>query len=118
MHLEVSDGRLDAVEIAVWPELAANRSLKPPDSPAGYADVTLAAGTGPVPRGAALSLTTPIHAIPDQKAGTVRICFGFSRASDAGIRVADSLLLQTSRGDKLAAIWLLNVPGLAQLQHW
>jgi hypothetical protein len=112
MHLEVAKGRLEALEIAVWPDLAANRHLKPPGSPDGYANVTLEGDAGPVGTGAVLSLTTPIQAIPDKKSKTVRICFGFSRASEGAIRVADSMLLQTGKGQRLAAIWLLNVPGL------
>ena len=113
MYFEVVEGRLSALEIALWPELEAERKITPVDSGEGFSDVEFVACDRPVRAGSVVGFTTPIKAVPDNDAKTLELRFGSARAQK-GVRVADSLIVGTDSAGKLARLWLLNVPGYGQ----
>jgi hypothetical protein len=115
LHFEVRDGRLDALEIAIWPDLGPASRIALPVAD-GFADVSLAA----VPRSrgrkrkkrSLAGVTVPLRALPDREARTIQLFFGHARRQRA-VRVADNLFVGADDAGRLASIWLMNVPGLA-----
>ncbi len=115
MHFEIAGGRMTALEIALWPELAPSRSIKLPEPEDGYAEVSFVARGERARAGAVVGLTLLVQAVPDFPARTMQLRFGAGRSHRA-VRAADSLLVGTDHSGRLASLWFLNVPGFAQTQ--
>lgn len=103
--LDVADGGVAGVEVAVWPDVHKRSSLSPP-AEVEDARVTLALGAAdPLSH----EVTTSIAAESDAGARTIHFTLGPRRPTRA-VRVARDLLLDIDRQDRLAGLWLLNVP--------
>ncbi|MEX2180924.1 MAG: hypothetical protein WD771_02700 [Gemmatimonadaceae bacterium] len=107
LTLELTDGRLGAVEVAVWPEVKTVVGLAAPDgaTPSRIRIPTRSSQPGL----AAVEVDTPIRAVADQAGRTIHFRIGPRRATRA-LRVAGDLLLEVDTKSHIAGLWLLNVP--------
>lgn len=105
--LELTDGRLGAVEVAVWPDVKTVATLKAP------AKTTAARIRFPTrtsqPGLAAVEVDTALSAVADQAERTIHFRIGPQRSSKA-LRVARDILIEVDARSHIAGIWLLNVP--------
>jgi hypothetical protein len=105
--LELTDGRLGAVEIAVRPDVRTVAELPPPS--------TVRPGRIRVPTRrsqpglAALEVETSIQAVADKAERTIHFRIGATRPS-AVLRVATDLLLELDAESRIVGLWLHNVP--------
>lgn len=106
LTFELVDGRLAAIEVAVWPDVTSVATLVPPEA------------TGPVrvriPQAsedalAAMEVDTAIRAVADAPERTIHFRIGPTRASRA-VQVARDLLLELDAKQRIAGLWFLNVP--------
>jgi hypothetical protein len=107
--LDVVNGRIAGVEIAVWPDVHKRRSLAPPLSPDhARAVVPLAAAqAGP----ALMEMEAVLHAESDESEGVIHFRVG-ARRDVRAVRLGRDLLLEVDSQDRIAGLWLLNVPPL------
>jgi hypothetical protein len=106
LTLELTDGRLAAIEVAVWPDVKSVATLTPPE-PAGSARVRVPSdGLDAL---AAVEVDTAIRAVADAPEQTIHFRIGPTRASRA-VRVARDLLLEVDAKHRIAGLWFLNVP--------
>lgn len=111
LNLDVSGGRIAGVEIAVWPNVRKVASLAPP--PAIEEVSVKVPARASQPGIAALEVATAILAISDQAERTIHFRVGPSRESRT-VRIARDLLLDIDERNRIAGIWLLNVPPLPE----
>lgn len=104
--LELTDGRLAAIEVAVWPDVKSVEALTLPEI-AGFARVKVPSEGGDLL--AAMEVDTPIRAVADAPERTIHFRIGPTRASRA-VRVARDLLLEVDAQHRIAGLWFLNVP--------
>jgi hypothetical protein len=105
--LDVGSGRINGVEIAVWPEVQMRGALKPPAKieegrvlvPARRAQADLAS----------FEVETSLRAEADSDETVFHFTLGKMRQTRA-IRLARDLLLEVDASNHLAGLWLLNVP--------
>jgi len=104
--LDLRGGRIVGIEIALWPDVHRNSALAAPRSTES-ADVVvpLKVSSGP----ATLEVEAPMHAEADDAERVVYFRIG-DRRDARTIRVGSDLLLDVDRQDRLAGLWLLNVP--------
>jgi len=105
--LELTDGRLGAVEIAVWPDVRTVAALAEPveSRPARIRVPNRASQPGL----AAVEVETPIRAVADKAERTIHFRIGASRPTTA-LRVARDLLVEVDQQSRIAGLWFLNVP--------
>lgn len=105
--LEVTAGRLAAIEVAVWPDVKSVTTLAPPAEagPARLEVPARSAGAGLD----ALEVDTAIRAVADQAERTIHFRIGPPRPTRA-LRAARDLLVEVDAKSCLAGFWLLNVP--------
>ena len=105
--LDVSDERIRGVEVAVWPTVRKRADLRPPDEIESVrVSVGRDAGTATV---AAVEVDTPVAAESDHAERTIhfRLCPGRQVRT---VRIARDMLLDIDNRDRLAGVWLLDVP--------
>jgi hypothetical protein len=107
LMLELSAGRLAAVEVAVWPDVRTVEPLKLPEV-AGAARIRVPSRDSQ-PGLAAVEVDTSIRAVADKAERTIHFRIGPSRSSRA-LRVADDLLVEVDARSRIAGLWFLNVP--------
>ena len=105
--LDVAAGRINGVEVAVWPDVRRVPSLNPPrqvedahvllPSRRAQADVS------------SLEMETHLVADADQEHRTFHFKLGKPRNSRT-VRLAPNLLLDIDDKSQLSGLWLLNVP--------
>ena len=105
--LDVSAGRIRGVEVAVWPDLTTRAVLAPPKPVAAGRAVLRAAGEHA--ESPALHIATALSAEADQSERTIHFRVG-SRRDVRPVRVGRDLLFELDADDRLAGVWLLNVP--------
>lgn len=106
LTLELTDGRLAAVEVAVWPDVASVESLSPP-VPSSTASVRIPSeGLAAL---AAVEVDTAIRAVADAPERTIHFRIGPTRSARA-VQVARDLLLEIDAKERIAGLWFLNVP--------
>lgn len=106
LTFELVDGRLTAIEVAVWPDVASVATLMPP-APREAARVRIPqAGAAAL---AAVEVDTAIRAVADAPERTIHFRIGPTRASRA-VHVARDLLLEIDARQRIAGLWFLNVP--------
>lgn len=106
LTLELTDGRLAAIEVAVWPDVKSVATLSPP-APEGAARVRVPSdGLDAL---AAVEVDTAIRAVADAPEQTIHFRIGPTRATRA-VRVARDLLLEVDAKHRIAGLWFLNVP--------
>jgi hypothetical protein len=107
LTLELSAGRLAAVEVAVWPDVKTVEPLAPPvASGAARLRVPSSAGEDGLE---ALEVETPIRAVADKAERTIHFRIGPQRSSRA-MRVARDLMVEVDARSCIAGLWFLNVP--------
>lgn len=107
LTFEMLGGRLTAIEIAVWPDVATRPTLRAP-SPAGLARLRMPSRT-PDAELEALEVNTAILAVADEAERTIHFRIGPTRPSRP-LQVASDLLVEVDARSRLAGFWLLNVP--------
>ncbi len=105
--LDVAAGRINGVEVAVWPDVRKFSALHPPQSVQdAHVVVPSKRGKGDV---AALQAEMPVAAESDSAERVFHFRLGKPREARA-VRVARDLLLEVDDQSRLAGLWLLNVP--------
>jgi len=105
--LELTDGRLAAVEVAVWPDVKSVKTLEVPVV-AGTARLRVPASHGEFEL-EAVEVDTAIRAVADAPERTIHFRIGPTRSSRA-MRVANDLLIEIDSHSRIAGLWFLNVP--------
>ena len=107
LNLDVADGRLHGVEIAVWPDVRKVPALDPPQTVENARiTVTMRAPSGTI---ASISVDTALAAEADNAERTIHFRVGSSRQVRT-VRFARDLLLEIDQKGRIAGLWLLNVP--------
>ena len=102
--LDVDDGALRGVEVAIWPDLRHRGTLLPP---ADVEDAVVC--LAPPADGGAVELESALLAECDAAERTIH--FRLGRAAGArAVRIARDVLVDIDAGGALAGLWLLNVP--------
>lgn len=105
--LDLTAGRINGVEVAVWPDVRKRATLEPPaPSQAGLAIVRAATPDGTVP---AIEMNTEVIAEADTAERTIHFQLGDTRRTRT-LRLGRDLLLDLDAQSRLAGVWLLNVP--------
>lgn len=109
--LDIHQGRIRAIEVAVWPQLLRRPSLTPPEALAVREHVQLASSDGHI---SALEVTARMIAEVD--AGRRSVHFSLARGSGVregpfhAVRIARDVLLDVDPTGHVAGLWLLNLP--------
>jgi hypothetical protein len=107
LNLDVANGRLRGVEVAVWPDVRKVPALDPPQSVEnGRVAVTFRNSGGSV---AEMAVDTALLAEADHAERTIHFRLGRHREVRT-VRFARDLLLEIDARGRLAGLWLLNVP--------
>lgn len=105
--LDVSDERIRGVEVAVWPTVRKRADLKPPDEVESvHVKVGRDTTVAPVP---SVEVDTPVAAESDNAERTIHFRLGPGRQVRT-VRIARDMLLDIDTRDRLAGVWLLDVP--------
>lgn len=105
--LDVSDERIRGLEVAVWPTVHKRSDLKPP---AEIESVQVKVGRSEVVNGvSAVEVDTPVDAESDHAERTIHFRLGPGRQVRT-VRIARDMLLDIDTRDRLAGVWLLDVP--------
>ena len=106
--LDLRGGRLVGVEVALWPDVHRNSALAAPAA-AESAEIVvpLRAGSGSAPT--TLEVEAPMRAEADDAERVVYFRIG-DRREARSFRLGSDLLVDVDRQDRLAGLWLLNVP--------
>ena len=104
--LDVSDERIRGVEVAVWPTVQKRADLKPPVE---VESATVKVGRDGTPGVAAVEVDTPVAAESDDAERTIHFRMGPARQVRT-VRIARDMLLDIDNRDRLAGVWLLDVP--------
>lgn len=107
LTFELVDGRLAAVEVAVWPDVKTVPTLAHPEV-AGPARIRIPQRPSQ-PGLAAVEVDTQIRAVADAPERTIHFRIGPTRSTRA-LRVARDLLLEVDGRSCIAGLWFLNVP--------
>ena len=105
--LDVSDERIRGVEVAVWPTVRKRADLRPPDD---LESVRVKVGRDARPESySAVEVDTPVAAESDHAERTIHFRLGPGRQVRT-VRIARDMLLDIDNRDRLAGVWLLDVP--------
>jgi hypothetical protein len=111
--LDVAAGRINGVEIAVWPDVRKLAALTPPASVEDARVVVPARRSQP--KIASLEMDTRLVAEADRDQRNFHFRVGNARGART-IRVARDFLLDVDEKSHISGLWLLNVPpGPAEL---
>lgn len=105
--LDVEAGRIHGVEVAVWPDVRKVATLVPP-ADAQIASIVVPS-RGSQPGVAAVEVDTSLIAEADQSERTIHFKLGVKRPARA-VRFARDLVIELDERDRIAGLWLLNVP--------
>lgn len=104
--LDVEEGNLRSIEVAVWPEVRTNASLAPP---ADCEEVTIAIpARASQPGIAALEVSATVRAETNPAESVIRFVLEPRRTRT--VRVADGVLLDLTEHGAVAGVWLCGVP--------
>ena len=105
--LDVADERIRGVEVAVWPTVRKLADLHPPD---GIESVCVKVGRDATTNTVnAVEVDTPVAAEADDSERTIHFRLGPGRQVRT-VRIARDMLLDIDSRDRLAGVWLLDVP--------
>jgi len=105
--LDVSAGRINGVEIAVWPDVQKRNGLAPPG---GVEDMNVRVPSRrSQPDVASLEVETALLAEADSDERVFHFTLGKKRQTRT-VRFARDLLVDVDGSNNLAGLWLLNVP--------
>jgi hypothetical protein len=105
--LDLAAGRINGIEVAVWPDVQKRDTLTPPGT---VEDVHVRVPTRrSQPDIAALEVETPLLAEADEAERVFHFTLGRPKRTRT-LRFARDLLLEIDGSNNLAGLWLLNVP--------
>jgi hypothetical protein len=105
--LDVADERIRGVEVAVWPTVRKLADLRPPDE---IESARVKVGRKHEPHVVvAVEVDTPVAAESDDAERTIHFRLGPGRQVRT-VRIARDMLLDIDSRDRLAGVWLLDVP--------
>ena len=104
--LDVNGGRINAVEVAVWPEIQERTTLAVPTR-VEEAAILIPAKSPKELR--TLEVATHVSAEADQHGKTFHFRIG-QPAETRSVRLASDILLDIDGDNRVAGLWLLNVP--------
>jgi len=105
--LDVADGRINGVEVAVWPDVRTSPAFRPPTN-VEDAHVVLPARSSQ-PSIASLESTTRLTVEADAAERNFHFKVGSGRGART-VRLARDLLLDVDDKSHISGLWLLNVP--------
>ena len=105
--LDVSDGRINGVEVAVWPDVRNIASFALPSS-VEDAHVVVPSRTSQ-PNIASLEMATRLVAEADTAQRNFHFKIGAGRR-DKTVRLGTNLLIDVDEKSQISGLWLLNVP--------
>lgn len=105
--LDVNGGRINAVEVAVWPEVLQRSSLAVPTKVEDASVLIPAARSSREIR--SVEVPTSLTAESDLTKKTIHFRLGNTSKTRA-IRLATDILLDVDTQNRVAGLWLLNVP--------
>ena len=105
--LDVSEGRINGIEVAVWPDVQKRNTLTPPGA-VEDAQVSVPSRRSQ-PNVASLEMETALMAEADEAERVFHFVLG-KRRQTRTVRFAKDLLLDLDGSNHLAGLWLLNVP--------
>ncbi|MBV6521147.1 MAG: hypothetical protein MNPFHGCM_01274 [Gemmatimonadaceae bacterium] len=104
--LDVAGGRINGVEVAVWPTVRKRSALVPPEE---VEDASVVVPANPGLRVDAVEVNTAMAADSDHAERTIHFRLGPRRATRT-VRIAREVLLDIDTESRLAGVWLLDVP--------
>lgn len=104
--LDLTEERINGVEVAVWPEVRKRSALAPP---AGVEPRVVFAARRSPPQSLATEVDTRISAESDAAERTIHFRLGVGRATRT-VGLARDLLLDLDARERIVGVWLLNVP--------
>ena len=104
--LDVADGRINGVEIAVWPDVRKLAAFKPPTN---VEDARLVLPQRSKAEVSSLEMVTHVVAEADTAQRNFHFRLGKPRESKT-VRIASDVLFDLDARSHLAGLWLLNVP--------
>ena len=105
--IDVVGGRIQGLDIVVWPEVTEIPDLAAPD--AQRDGVVILPPRPSQPGIAAVEVDTTLSVAANPRHDTLHLRIGTKRQVEA-VRVADRLLIEVDGKGRLAGFWLLNVP--------
>jgi hypothetical protein len=105
--LDIASGRINGVEVAVWPDVRKRAALVPPaavEDARVFLPVRRAQGNV-----ASVEVNTLLSAEADNAERVIHFRLGTPRETRT-VRVARDLLLDLDAQSRIAGLWLLNVP--------
>jgi hypothetical protein len=105
--LDVNGGRINAVEVAVWPEVRQRATLAVPQSVEELSILIPAARSSREVR--SVEVATNMSAESDPGRRTIHFRLGAPRETRA-VRLASDILLDVDAQNRVTGVWLLNVP--------
>ena len=107
--LDVASGKINGIEVAVWPDVHMRSALRPPPSVTD-ASIALTARKGAKPDAVtAVEVETPVMAESDEAERVFHFTLGKAKQTRT-LRFARDLLVDVDASNNLAGLWLLNVP--------
>ncbi len=104
--LDVKSGRIDGIEVAVWPDVRKVGTLAQPLAEHASVQVASRRESGKVQL---LQVDTPLAAEADHAERTIHFSLGGVRNARA-VRIARDVVLELDDHAAISGIWLLNVP--------
>jgi hypothetical protein len=105
--LDVNGGRINAVEVAVWPEVQQRAALPVPQSVEELSILIPAARSSQEVR--SVEVATRMSAESDPGRRNIHFRLGATRETRA-VRLASDILLDVDAQNRVTGLWLLNVP--------
>lgn len=105
--LDVNGGRINAVEVAVWPEVQQRPGLEVPKKVEEAAVLIPAARSSREVK--SVEVATSLSAESDPAKSTIHFRLGKASKTRA-IRLATDILLDVDANNRVTGLWLLNVP--------
>ncbi len=104
--LDVKSGRIDGIEVAVWPDVRKVGALTQPSAEQATVHVAARRDRGKVQL---LQVDTSLAAEADHAERTIHFSLGGVRHARA-VRIARDVVLELDDHAAISGIWLLNVP--------
>jgi hypothetical protein len=105
--LDVNGGRINAVEVAVWPEVAERPALPAPKNVEELSILIPAARSSREVRSVEVAAKMTAEADPGRK--TIHFRLGKPRETRT-VRLASDILVDVDAQNRVSGFWLLNVP--------
>jgi hypothetical protein len=105
--LDVNGGRINAVEVAVWPDVQQRPALEAPNKVEEAAVLIPAARSSREVK--SVEVAVALIAESDATRSTIHFKLGKSSKTRA-IRLATDILLDVDANNRVTGLWLLNVP--------